>query len=410
MMPLREPRELRLPQRLDLQSFQQFEESWRWDEDAEVTCCSSGPIAHVEPVWLAALAAWAQHRRERGRSTIIDHSLQSPYAWHSGLLTALARAPSQQSRMHVLTRWITKPSEVSDALRAFGALDIEEDPLDAVKHITSELVRNVFEHAGASGAALSVAHFKNANRVTICVADCGQGIATHLRQRPEFHGVTDEQALAFAAEPHVSGAQPDTYGVMNNAGLGLARSREIAQRSEGRFFIKSEGGVLIALRHGQPFDVVLAANAWRGAVVAVSIKPSMIASFSGVSEEVNEALHPSHDSLVRFEKEPSTDENTIHVHADIGNMAQDKTWAITTARDTLRPLLDTTTRDVHIEMSGVRMTTQSFVHALLFGAISSHGPELARRIVVHRASLQVRSIVSLVVAYALETYDERSER
>lgn len=312
--------------------------------------------------------------------------------------------------MHVLTRWIAKATEIADAMLHFASLDIDEDPLDAVKHITSELVRNVFEHSGAAGAALSVAHFKNTNRVTICVADCGQGIASHLRQQPEYHELTDEQALALAAEPHVSGAQPDSYGMMNNAGLGLARSREIAQRSAGRFYIASEGAVLIAQRHGIPFEVSRATTAWRGAVVTVSIRPSMIASFDGVSGEVNEALHPSHDALVRFEKEPATDENTIRVRADIGNMAQDKSWAIAVAREKLRPLLDTTSGDIHIEMSGVRMTTQSFVHALLFSAISERGREIARRIVVHRASMQVHSIVTLVVAYALETHDERNER
>jgi hypothetical protein len=238
------------------------------------------------------------------------------------------------------------------------------------------------------------------------MADCGQGIASHLRCRPEFAELSDERALAIAVEPHVTGAIADAYGVVNNAGLGLARSKNIAQRANGRFYARTGGAELLAERQDVPPHVNVTESPWNGTLVTVSLTPRLLRSFEGISEAVNEDLHRSDRGIPRFERGPAP-QDAIIIRPDIGKMAQNKDDAIIIARDRITPALQCSSGDVHIDMSGIRMTTQSFIHSLLYPSISRMGVAAARRLVVYDASMQVRSIVVLVTRYSLDAFEEQ---
>jgi hypothetical protein len=79
---------------------------WGWslggdDDLLEVTIAR--PPALIEPVAAAMLASWATHHRTRKRSLRVSGPLQSPIAFRTGLLTALAgRSHKLSAEPHLL--------------------------------------------------------------------------------------------------------------------------------------------------------------------------------------------------------------------------------------------------------------------------------------------------------------------
>src|SRR5262249_11471985 len=123
-------------------------------------------------------------------------------------------------------------SAVIGDISALLHLDSEPDGLAAVQYSVSELIRNVLEHSGSPYGAYVCAHRytkKKPHRVTVAVADCGQGVAQHLgRAHAEALG-DDAVALGLAMRPGVTGAIPGVYGTTDNAGAGLFITRSIAK-------------------------------------------------------------------------------------------------------------------------------------------------------------------------------------
>jgi hypothetical protein len=183
-------------------------------------------------------------------------------------------------------------------------LHLEDDPesLAAVQYCVSELLRNVLEHSGSPEGAFVCAHrYTGAPtpRVTIAVADCGQGIARHLgRVHPEA-SADDTVALGLAMRPGITGALRGLYGTPENAGAGLFITRCIAKGTGGYFLLVS-GNAAYRLRRarnpqeqtnlypdafddnrGDRWEIP---NPWLGTVVAVEIRTDQIADYHGFFE------------------------------------------------------------------------------------------------------------------------------
>jgi hypothetical protein len=180
-------------------------------------------------------------------------------------------------------------------------LHMESDPdgLAAVQYCVSELIRNVLEHSGSPDGAFICAHRftkKKPHRVTIAVADCGQGIAEHLGQAHPEALTDDAVALGLAMRPGVTGAIPGLYGTTDNAGAGLFITRSIAKGTGGYFFFYS-GKAAYRLRRTKnpskqivlyldPFDepnrdLWRLTTPWQGTVAVVEVRTDKIADFQG---------------------------------------------------------------------------------------------------------------------------------
>jgi anti-sigma regulatory factor (Ser/Thr protein kinase) len=178
-------------------------------------------------------------------------------------------------------------------------LHLENDPesLAAVQYCISELLRNVLEHSNSPDGAFVSAHRfveKGPHRVTIAVADCGQGIAAHLSNTHAEVAEDDELALGLAMQLGVTGAKRGMYGTPENAGAGLFITRCIAKGTGGYFLLLS-GRAAYRLRRARSNDdmIVLYADPyddnrgdrwrfdkpWQGTVAVVEIRTETIADY-----------------------------------------------------------------------------------------------------------------------------------
>jgi anti-sigma regulatory factor (Ser/Thr protein kinase) len=180
-------------------------------------------------------------------------------------------------------------------------LHLAEDPetLSAVQYCVSELLRNVIEHSRSPDGAFVCAHRyaeSEPHRVTIAVADCGQGIAAHLGRAYPVASENDEVALGLAMRPGITGALAGQYGTPDNAGAGLFITRSIAKGSGGYFFLLS-GRAAYRLRRARNDEEMTElffdaydeprhdrygfATPWQGTVVSVEIRTEKIGDYDG---------------------------------------------------------------------------------------------------------------------------------
>jgi hypothetical protein len=180
--------------------------------------------------------------------------------------------------------------------------DLQSDPeaLAAVRFCLSELIRNVLEHSNsADGAFVAAKRFDDPARVSIAVADCGQGIPAHIaRAHPDI--ADDLTALGMALRPGITGAQANAYGTPDNAGAGLYITRSIAKASGGAFFLASRSAAY-RVRPGSEDDMMeLFVDAfddpradhwslnfpWLGTVASIEIRIDVIAHYENLVEWV----------------------------------------------------------------------------------------------------------------------------
>lgn len=237
----------------------------------------------------------------------VENGRQANYAARMKLFECLGishltsfTAHEEAGRFLPLTQ-VSKSSQVSAVIGNISALlHLNDDPesLSAVQYCVSELLRNVIEHSGSPDGAFVCAHrYANSpHRVTIAVADCGQGIAQHLGRAHSEAKASDIVALGLAMRPGITGAQAGPYGAPDNAGAGLFITRSIAKGCGGYFFLYS-GNAAYRLRRAptdddmvklfpDPFDepkhdAWTFDSSWPGTVVSVEIRTDKIADYDG---------------------------------------------------------------------------------------------------------------------------------
>lgn len=208
--------------------------------------------AHLDPMALSMIAAWGAWCRRNGYGvTVKNLGRHARYAARMKLFEHLGvdfdphiAAREEAGRFLPVTQVANRGAltGVIGDVSALLHMDAEPDGLAAVQYCVSELIRNVLEHSGSPDGAFVCAHRytkKKPHRVTIAVADCGQGVARHLgRAHPEALG-DDAIALGLAMRPGVTGAIPGMYGTTDNAGAGLFITRSIAKGTGGYFLFYS---------------------------------------------------------------------------------------------------------------------------------------------------------------------------
>lgn len=274
--------------------------------------------AHLDPMALSMIAAWGAWCRRNDLNVVVENlGRHAHYAARMQLFDHLGVdydphiAPREEAGRFLPVTQVTNRTELTGVIGDISALlhlDSEPDGLAAVQYCVSELIRNVLEHSGSSDGAFVCAHRytkKKPHRVTIAVADCGQGVARHLgRAHPEALA-DDAIALGLAMRPGVTGAIPGLYGTTDNAGAGLFITRSIA-KGTGGYFLFYSGAAAYRLRRTRSPDkqIVLYLDAldeprkdlwrfaapWEGTVVVVEIRTDRIADFQGFFQWIRKQM------------------------------------------------------------------------------------------------------------------------
>lgn len=278
---------------------------------------------HVEPVALAMAAAWGRWAHRRGYTLrAVNLGRKTAYAGRMRLFEHLGidfdpglQEHESAGRFVPLTQ-IVDSQDVARVLGDISALlHLQDDPetLTAVQYCVSELLRNVLEHSESPDGAFVCAHrftTSEPHRVTIAVADCGQGIGHHLGRAYPEASTNDSLALGLAMQPGITGALRGAYGAPDNAGAGLFITRSIAKGSGGYFFLLS-GKAAFRLRRARtdeemsglyvdPYDEprhdrFQFDSGWRGTVVSVEIRTEKIAEYEGFFQWIRGRM-PRRDS------------------------------------------------------------------------------------------------------------------
>lgn len=284
--------------------------------------------AHVEPLALTMIAAWGAWCRRQGYPLQVENlGKHAAYAARMKVFEHLGidfdpgvKEYEEAGRFLPITQVQSQQDSTAAIANISAMLHLQDDPdsLAAVQFCISELLRNVLEHASSPDGAFVAAHRfaeKGIHRVTIAVADCGQGIPAHLvRAHPEA-AEGDSVAIGLAMQPGITGAQATAYGTPDNAGAGLYITRSIAKGTGGYFLLYS-GHATYRLRRGRasskddmielypdPYadprgELWTFPSPWLGTVVSVEIRTETIAHYENFFEWIFKQM-PSRKSEAR---------------------------------------------------------------------------------------------------------------
>jgi len=134
---------------------------------------------------------------------------------------------------------ITNSQELTDFIKdMIPLLHLEPKQVEPIKHIVSELARNVLEHSESKyGAILSAQYYKKSNTIRIGIADTGIGIKETIN-RSHFAS-THLKAIKLALTPGITGTTRREGGTEFNVGAGLFIIKSIAKVNRDFFMIYS---------------------------------------------------------------------------------------------------------------------------------------------------------------------------
>lgn len=180
---------------------------------------------------------------------------------------------------------ITNSSELTKCItEIIPILHLEPKQAEAIRHVVSELVRNVLEHSlSEHGAIFSAQYYKKSNIIRIGIVDTGVGIKKTIN-RSHF-AKNDLEAIKLALTPGITGTTNKEGGTEFNAGAGLFFIKSIAYVNSNFFMIYSGSAMYKLLKsgatkkrvtlHADPFRDRHSKEAsfpcWEGTVVGIDI-------------------------------------------------------------------------------------------------------------------------------------------
>jgi anti-sigma regulatory factor (Ser/Thr protein kinase) len=202
----------------------------------------------MHPVGLALYAAFGDYFRlnEIKTSAAINPRIRSiPYLQRMGLFSTLGYADPVETKEHEetgrfipLTR-ITTSDELTTFLKTIDPLlHTTQDISRIVKHVFSELLRNVLEHSRSQrGGHVCATYNHKSKKVSIGISDTGQGIREGMKGYKRFS--SHKEAILNALKPGISGTTTRLGGTRENAGAGLFITKCIVQSTRNHFLIYS---------------------------------------------------------------------------------------------------------------------------------------------------------------------------
>lgn len=375
----------------------------------------------VTEIW--ALVAIATQGRLDGQTPIRLGASQSSntarfalaVGYEDALVGRPSRPASEVSRTFPLTRidrrTATEPI-ADDISRRIVAGNEHEDARKSTYYVLNELLRNVLQHSRDPLGGIVAAQHNDRGRhsdrpsIQVAVADGGIGIQESLL--PLHKTLTDpREALVKALEPHISGTfEEGESGSAQNAGMGLFFISEMTKLVGGRLLIASKGASLVlegtpGVEEGESHHLKFLDRGlgFSGTLVAFEM-PEEEQAYDDMMETIRAKAkertpkRATHKWL-RFEETPP---DVLGQRFVIQAIREDAAKAAEMGGRISQRLMEG--RPVALDFTGVSVSTQSFLHALLYQALRLAWALKVPIYVVH-AEPAVRSTLELVENYAL---------
>jgi anti-sigma regulatory factor (Ser/Thr protein kinase) len=179
-------------------------------------------------------------------------------------------------------------------------LHLDEQHVQPIKYIMSELIRNVLEHSGSShGAFVAAQYYKKTNTIRIGIVDSGVGIKKTIGRS---HIVKDYlDAIRLALTPGITGTTSKEGGTDYNAGAGLFFTKSISKINRDLFVLYSGDTLykLLKVKEGQ--KVVLNSDPledrhskesglpyWKGTVIGIDMTLDENEEFTTLLDTIRE--------------------------------------------------------------------------------------------------------------------------
>lgn len=284
-----------------------------------------------------------------------------------------------------------------------------QDARDVFRYVLVELLRNVVQHSQDPAGGIVAAQVNDAGpyqgspALQVVVVDNGIGVFAALRRmRPTI--ATPGEALARALEPHVSGAFAEgESGTSENAGLGLFFVAEMAKLTAGRLFLASRGATFFldrskdadskpVLTNGAAADYPGTLVVFEAGVEHIYDYPTIMQSIRAIAAE--RTPQRITQRWLRFEEPPAGVQRLL-----VSVASEDTGAAQEFARTTLQPRV-LKREAIALDFRNLRVSTQSFVHALLHETVRLAWA-VKSPIYVVNANPAVQAQLELVEAYSL---------
>ena len=274
--------------------------------------------------------------------------------------------------------------------------DIEYEK--TLRYIISELIYNTIEHGKNNQipSLLQFSWYEKKKELSFLVADLGIGIKEHLNQA--YPGLeSDVEAINLALEPQVSGTAGNNgqpYQVINNAGVGLYISSNIAKRLRADMYIVSGSGLV----HVSPTEETSRTlkSSWRGTFVYVTLKINLTVKFN----QENMVSELSKAAAAEMSQADSKDQNQsfyINIKNYFGRFAEDKYLAIKLRDQKLLPAIDKG-MTLKIDFEDIELAPHSLLNALLATPVRRLGSSAFIKIKIVNAPQEIRDIIEFIFA------------
>src|SRR6478736_633340 len=258
----------------------------------------------MQPWVISAIAACALAHRANDGTISVENGSSANWAWRMGLANYLgvdAGAPltaHEEAGKFIPLRTLHTGSDIALLLSDVASLlHLGTAETNAILTVISEMARNVLEHSESPHGAVASAQMYLGGRtrrtyVSIGIADSGVGIRKTInRNYKDVHSHRD--AVLKAMEFGASGAVRGTYGSPDNAGAGLAISRQTSQASGGYFAVISGSAIFrnsLAKQPAPDSQLVHDIGFYPGTAICAEIEVGAAADLSAVLQVVSQSM------------------------------------------------------------------------------------------------------------------------
>lgn len=372
---------MRQPATLEIRDHRQV---LSWIESSDEISLDLGSVGSIHIWALVALAAI--HSARDGKRVNVRFDNNSPRArfahavgFDSFVGGSGPHGPAERLRTVPLRR-VSQFAQIDRIAQEISALVVQRDEAEDTRrtlfYILVEFLRNAVQHsqdkAGAIvGAQLmdKTASYVKRPMIQVAVADGGVGIMRTLQATyPEIQDA--HEALVMAQNPWVSSQfERGQRGGKVNAGLGLFFIAEMAKRTAAHFLLASRGGALLLQgdqNYVQHHHIRDEAAGFPGTLAVFELPVGEVEDYEGlisvIQDVANQRLVTGKPvRLLRFEK--SKNREILCISVRFG--AEDTARAQRLVEEHILPRL-ARGESIELDFSGLRVCTQSFLHALLF--------------------------------------------
>lgn len=251
---------LYIPNSISLRNFDNLFKNNDFDfSDGKIDISFHNSYVAMAPIGLAFYAAIGDLIKIKNieNKARINYAIRSiPYLQRMGLFGSMGFTNPVKTTEHEATgRFIplTKiwsSTELTQFIKEIDPiLHTNRNNSRAIKHVFSEVLRNVIEHAASPrGANVCATYNRKRKKISIGISDIGRGLLNHLQTNHNIN--TDKEAIKLALTPGISGVTKRIGGDSENAGAGLFFTKCIAQSTHNHFLIYS-GNTYFKLRYSK---------------------------------------------------------------------------------------------------------------------------------------------------------------